>query len=361
MSGGISVEVDHRQGSFRLHGRFAAPSGVTALFGRSGSGKSTLVNVMAGLVRPDSGRVEVGGALLLDTAGHVDVSSHRRGIGYVFQEGRLFPHLSVRQNLLFGRWFARGGAAGSELGDIVDLLGLGDFLSRRPKTLSGGEKQRVAIGRALLSRPRLLLMDEPLAALDEDRKAEILPYLERLRDRAGMPIVYVSHSIAEVARLADTLVVLDGGAVTASGPALDLLSSRTSALAASREAGAVFEASVTEQDEVFGLTILTTPAGLLQVPCIALPVGARLRIRILARDVMLSAGRPEGLSALNIIPGVVDSIPTRQTDRNPSVEVRVLCAGAALLARITRRSLVDLELRPGVPVFAVIKSVALEL
>lgn len=356
---GLAVEVDHRQGDFHLSGRFDAPRGVTALFGRSGSGKSTLVNVIAGLVRPDRGRVAVGETVLLDTAARIDLPRHRRGIGYVFQEGRLFPHLDVRRNLLFGRWFAPRAAGGSEFDDVVDLLGIGPLLARRPERLSGGEKQRVAIGRALLSRPRLLLMDEPLAALDDDRKAEILPYIERLRDTAAMPIVYVSHALPEVARLADTLVVLDRGSITMSGPAAALLASHEArALTGTREAGAVVEATVAGEDDDFGLTALSTSVGMLRVPRLGLPRGARLRLQIPARDVMLSLTRPDGLSALNVIEGIVEDIPAAASE--PTIEVRILCSGTPLMARITRRSLVDLDLRTGMKLFAVIKSAALD-
>ena len=209
----IEVAVRHRLGAFMLDAAFAAEGGLTALFGRSGSGKTSLVNVIAGLIRPEHGRVVVD---------RRDADRHRArrlraaaasaAIGYVFQEGRLFPHMTVRQNLLYGRWFApTGRRRPGEIDHVVEMLGIGGLLGRRPANLSGGEKQRVAIGRALLARPRLLVMDEPLAALDEARKAEILPYIERLRDEAGVPIVYVSHAIAEVARLATTLVVLSRG------------------------------------------------------------------------------------------------------------------------------------------------------
>ena len=219
----LLVDVEHEQGAFRLTAGFAAPAGVTALFGRSGSGKTTLVRIIGGLVRPRRGRVVVAGETLVDTARGIAVPPHRRRIGYVFQEGRLFPHLTVRQNLLFGRWFAPRREPGTEPGAIVDLLGIGHILNRRPGALSGGEAQRVAIGRALLAKPRLLLMDEPLAALDDARKAEILPFIARLRDEARVPIVYVSHARAEVARLADTVVLIEDGRVTAAGPAAGIL------------------------------------------------------------------------------------------------------------------------------------------
>ena len=272
MTGGLSVAVTHRLGAFELAAAFHAENGVTALFGRSGSGKTTLVNIVGGLLRPQTGRVALDDTVLVDTQKRIWVPPHRRRIGVVFQEGRLLPHLSVRQNLVFGRWFAPRRERAVDVAAVVDLLGIGPLLGRRPAGLSGGEKQRVAIGRALLSKPRLLLMDEPLAALDDTRKAEILPYLERLRDEARVPIVYVSHSVAEVARLADTLVVLDAGRVTAVGPVADVLARLDIvSLAGSREAGAVLEACVLSHDVCYGLTNLSTRAGELRVPRIDLP------------------------------------------------------------------------------------------
>ncbi|WP_245501208.1 molybdenum ABC transporter ATP-binding protein [Lichenibacterium minor] len=354
----LSVEVTHRQGTFSLDVSFAAPGGVTALFGRSGAGKTTLVGAIGGLLRPARGRIALGDRVLLDTERGIFVPRHRRRIGTVFQEGRLFPHLSVRQNLLFGRWFAPRSEGGAGFDAVVDLLGIAPLLGRRPAGLSGGEKQRVAIGRALLAKPRLLLMDEPLSALDDARKAEILPYVERLRDEAGVPIVYVSHSVAEVARLADTLVVLEGGRVAAAGPAGEILSRLDVApLAGAREAGAVLDARVAAQDEGFGLTILHTRAGPLRVPRIDLPLGTALRVQVPARDVLLSLGAPVGTSALNVLPAVVAEIRARD---GAGAEVRLDCGGAALLARITRLSLSEMGLAPGSRVFAVVKSVALD-
>ena len=354
----LSVAIAHRQGDFTLDVSFAAPSGVTALFGRSGAGKTTLVNALGGLLRPARGRIALGSQVLLDTDRGIFVPRHRRRIGTVFQEGRLFPHLSVRQNLAFGRWFAPRAEEGAGFDAVVDLLGIAPLLGRRPAGLSGGEKQRVAIGRALLAKPRLLLMDEPLSALDDARKAEILPYVERLRDGAGVPIVYVSHSIAEVARLADTLVVLDAGRVTAAGPAAEVLSRLdVTPLAGAREAGAVLDARVAAQDERFGLTTLDTRAGPLRVPRIDLPVGAPIRVQVPARDVLLSRDAPVGTSALNVLPAVVAEI---RTVEGAGAEIRLDCGGAALLARITRLSLSDMALAPGSRVFAVVKSVALD-
>jgi molybdate transport system ATP-binding protein len=354
----LSVAVVHRLGTFDLDVAFEAPKGVTALFGRSGSGKTSVVNTIGGLLRPRQGRVAVNEQVLFDTERGIWMPRHRRRIGTVFQEARLFPHLSVRQNLLFGRWFAPVSEAGADLGAVVDMLGLASLLGRRPAGLSGGEKQRVAIGRALLSKPRLLLMDEPLSALDESRKTEILPYIERLRDEAGVPIVYVSHSVAEVARLADTLIVLDAGRVSAAGPAPDVLARlNVASLAGSREAGAVLDARVEAHDQTFGLTRLATRAGALRVPRLDLAIGATLRIQIPARDVMLSLAAPVGTSALNILAAVVEEI---RPGSGPTVELRLHCNGAALLARVTRLSVSDMNLAPGVPVFASVKSVALD-
>lgn len=355
---GLSVAVQHRQGAFTLDAAFEAPPGVTALFGRSGSGKTSLVNVIGGLLRPERGRVALDGTVLLDTARRIAVPRHRRRIGYVFQEARLFPHLSVRQNLMFGRWFAPRDAAGAEFGAVVDLLGIGHLLGRRPAGLSGGERQRVAIGRALLAKPRLLLMDEPLAALDDERKAEILPFIERLRDEAGVPIVYVSHAMAEVARLADTLVILEGGRVTASGPAGTILSRLDVAGAAgSRDAGAVLDATVQSHDAAFGLTTLATPAGPLQVPLVARAVGSRFRIQIGARDVTLSLDRPGRVSALNVLSGQVAEVSVAGPH---AALVRVACGDAPILARVTAKSLAALGLAPGVPVHAIVKTIALD-
>ncbi len=270
----LAIDIRHRLGDFLLDARFETGSGLIALFGRSGSGKTSIINIIAGLIRPEQGRVTVGDAVLVDTARGVFVPRHRRRIGYVFQEGRLFPHLTVRQNLLYGRWFAPQAEARDDLDRVVDLLGIGSILERRPGRLSGGEKQRVAIGRALLANPRLLLMDEPLASLDEARKAEILPYIERLRDQTRIPIVYVSHSIAEVTRLASTLVLLSEGKVAAVGPTAEIMHRLDLfPLTGRAEAGAIVEATVERHDESFALTELRSRAGLWKLPRLEAPVG----------------------------------------------------------------------------------------
>ena len=350
----LSVVLKHAFPGFVLDVAFQAPAGVTALFGRSGSGKTTVINAVAGLLRPEQGRVSVDDLLLLDTATRFALPVHRRRLGYVFQAGRLFPHLSVRQNLLYGRWFApKGDAVAFER--VIEMLGIAPLLPRRPGALSGGEKQRVAIGRALLCKPRLLLMDEPLAALDEARKAEILPYLERLRDQTDIPILYVSHSMAEVARLATTLVVIDAGRVVRAGPASALLSDpATAPVLGLREAGAVIDARIAAQ-EADGLTRLDTSAGPLLLPRVSAEAGTTLRIRIRAQDVILSRNRPEGLSALNILPATVTEL---RLGDGPGALVQLRAGEDLLLARITRRSVEALELAAGTPCFAILKSVS---
>ena len=350
----LAIRLRHALGGFTLDVDIRAGAGVTALFGRSGAGKTSIVNAVAGLLRPDEGHITLGPDTLLDTARGVFVPPHRRRIGYVFQDARLFPHMTVRQNLLYGRRFARG-AAGPDPGHIAGLLGIGDLLDRRPGTLSGGEKQRVALGRAILAAPLLLLMDEPLAALDEARKADILPYLERLRDDLGLPILYVSHALGEVARLADTLVLVEAGRVTASGPAGDLLSDPALAPAFGlREAGGVLPARLagTEAD---GLSRLDTAAGPLWLPQLDAPPGTTLRLRILAQDVMIATERPKGLSALNILPATIAAI---RPGEGPGMLVRLALGPDHILARVTRRSASALQLAPGQQVFAVLKAVS---
>ena len=355
----LVVEARHRLGDFALDAGFTAEGGVTALFGRSGSGKTSLIRIIAGLTRPSEGRVQLGDDVLVDTSRRLIVPPHRRRFGYVFQEARLFPHLTVRQNLNYGRWFSPKGARSENPGRVVDLLGIGDLLDRQPANLSGGEKQRVAIGRALLASPRLLLMDEPLAALDEERKAEILPYLERLRDEAGIPIVYVSHSVAEVARLADRVVLMAGGRVEAVGPVSDVLGGPHLASAIDRrEAGSVLAGRVEARDAEHGLATIRLDGGAaILVPGAMVSPGDAVRLRIPARDVMVATVRPEGLSALNILEGTVEAI---EPDGEGMASLRIACGGDHVRARITAWSVERLGLTPGLPVHAVIKTVALE-
>ena len=350
----LEVFVRHGFKGFTLDAGFTAPPGVTVLFGRSGSGKTTLVNAVAGLLLPEEGRICADDWVLLDTSKGIRLPPYRRRLGYIFQEGRLFPHLTVRQNLGYGAWFAPRGAPREDMGRVVDLLGIGHLLDRRPAALSGGEKQRVAIGRALLSAPRLILADEPLAALDEARKAEILPYFERLRDEVSVPILYVSHSASEVARLATTVVALDAGRVIAQGPAAQVLSDPAVLPAGAREAGAVLTGNVVGHHSD-GLTELDAGGARLFLPRVAAAPGTTLRVRIAAQDVILSRTRPEGLSALNILGGQVIAL---RRGAGPGVIVQLRVGDADLLARITRRSADILGLAPGMACFAVVKTLS---
>jgi molybdate transport system ATP-binding protein len=354
----LAVDVRQRLGGFALQTAFESSGRLTALFGPSGSGKTSLVNLIAGLGRPDAGRIVVDGRVLVDIAEGVFVPRHRRRIGYVFQDARLFPHLTVGQNLSYGRFFTPAEERYAEIGAVVELLGIGHLLGRRPSRLSGGEKQRVAIGRALIASPTLILMDEPLAALDDARKAEILPYVERLRDEGRIPIVYVSHSIAEVSRLATDVVVLAGGRVVASGGAAEVLAARDLLPPEDRdEAGALVELRLVGED-AFGLSVLTSGAGEWRAPGIAAAPGTRIRVRVRARDVMLALDRPTGISALNVMAGVIVSVAEGS---GPDALVTVDCAGDRLLARVTRRSVAGLGLAPGRPVFAIVKAVTFDL
>jgi len=354
----VSVDISHRLGSLTLEARFESAGRLTALFGPSGSGKTSLVNLIGGLMRPDRGRIAVRGRVFVDTAERIFVPAYKRRIGYVFQEPRLFPHMSVRTNLLYGRWFTPSAERYEDLDRVVELLGIGHLLERRPSRLSGGEKQRVAIGRALLTSPKLLLMDEPLASLDEARKAEIMPYLERLRDETKIPIVYVSHSIGEVARLASDVAVMSHGKLSAFGPTatimqrLDLLPKE-----AQGEGGAVLDMRAAAHDREFDMTVLTSPAGEIRVPRVDTDLGNSVRVRIRARDVMIATEPPRGLSALNVLAGKVAAIDTSD---GATAEIRIDCNGEVVLSRITRQSLHALGLAVGRPVFAVIKTVAFD-
>jgi len=352
--------VKHRLGDLTLEARFVSEGSVTALFGRSGSGKTSLLNVIAGLIRPDEGHLRFGGAVLADAANGVFVPVHKRRFAYVFQDSRLFPHLTVRQNLLFGRWFAGRPGEPAEVDRIVDLLGVGPLLGRWPGSLSGGEKQRVAIGRALLARPRLLLMDEPLASLDEDRKDEILTYIERIRAATQVPIVYVSHAVAEVIRLASHVAILDRGKVIAFGP----LPSMLSRIGPEGEAGfgepsTLIEAIVAGHDRTFGIAHLDTALGRIDIARTGLDDRRAIRIRIMASDVMLATRRPEAISAQNVLQAVVADI--RPSPDGLRRDVMMTAEAGGPVARITARAADQLGLAAGQPVFAIIKSVAIEI
>lgn len=349
----MKLALKHRFDGFTLDLDLEAGSGITALFGRSGAGKSTIINAVAGLLLPDEGRLEVDGDVLMDTARNIHTPPHKRRFGTVFQDARLFPHLTVAQNLAFGtRYAPKGSNIPRE--DVIDLLGLRALLNRAPNTLSGGEKQRVALGRALLCAPRMLLMDEPLASLDASRKHEILPYLEALRDGPlNLPILYVSHSVEEITRLADTLVLLKDGHIAAQGPLREVMSDPAAVpLIGVREAGSVIEATVQSHDDD-GLSTLRLRAGQIVLPKVTAHVGTKLRLRVKAQDVMIARPLPEGLSALNILAAQVTGI---HEGTGPGVAVTLNIGGQTLLARITRRALIELNLTVGCACFAVLKS-----
>ena len=354
----LEVDIRARFGDFELDARFAAPTaGIVTVFGRSGAGKTSLINILAGLTRPDDGHVHLDGECLFDAARGIAVPPERRRFGYVFQEGRLFPHMTVRGNLLYGAGRHPADERRRRLDHTVALLALGKLLHRRPRDLSGGEKQRVAIGRALLTAPRLLLMDEPLASLDPGLKGDILPYIERLRDEEGIPIVYVTHTIEEIVRLADTLVLMSNGKVAAVGP-VDELMNRLDLrpLTGRYEAGAVLTATVAEHDRTHNLTGLAFPGGTLLVPALEAPPGTPLRLRIRARDVSLALVPPRDISILNIFAGEVREIgPVTGALVDVLVDV-----GVPIWSRVTARSAAQLDLKPGRKVHALVKAVAID-
>lgn len=330
--------------------------GITALFGHSGSGKTTCLRAMAGLERAPGGLFALGDDIWQDDTRGIFLPTHRRALGMVFQEASLFPHLSVRGNMAYGQTRTTAAAGNFSLPAIAELLGIDHLLDRSPAQLSGGERQRVAIARALLTSPKILLMDEPLAALDLKRKLEILPYLERLHRELSLPIIYVSHSPDEVARLADHLVLLDRGRVVASGPLNEVLSRIDLPAVFADDAGVVIEASIAAH-EADDLTRLEFPGGHIYVSRCQEPVGTWLRCRIHARDVSLALLPPTQSSILNCVSAVVTDLAPTETPGQMLVRLDV--AGDPLLARITRRSADKLEIRPGLALKAQIKAVAL--
>jgi molybdate transport system ATP-binding protein len=355
----LDVSLRHRFGrdGFSIDAAFTAPGdGVTALFGPSGCGKSTILSAVAGLLRPDQGRVTLDDAVLLDTAQRVCLAPERRRCGVVFQEARLFPHLSVETNLRYGQRRAPPDATGPGFDEVVALLGIAPLLSRRPGRLSGGERQRVALGRALLARPRLLLMDEPLAALDAARRAEVLPFLARLRDVARIPILYVTHALDEVDALADQMVLLEAGRVLAEG-SVEALTARTDLpLAARRDAGVLIACTVRAMSD--GLATLDFDGGMLVTTSRPGPSGTRLRVRLRARDVAVAVEEPRGISTQNILPVTIAGI---DEGSEPGEAFLRLAAGpTALLSRVTRDSVARLSLRPGLPVWALVKAVTFD-
>lgn len=363
----IDVDVQSRVGQLSIDAKFQAGPGVTVLFGRSGAGKSTLINMVAGLIAPQNGRIQIAGTPLFDRSRNINVKPERRNIGYVFQDARLFPHMCVADNLRYGMKRLPRDQQTRQFEHVVALLDLNALLARRPSKLSGGEKQRVAIARALLSHPRILLMDEPLSSLDAGRKSEILPYIERLSTEFALPVLYVSHAVEEVVRLADTLVLVDDGTIKAQGTVEDLMGRIDLAPYTGRyEAGAVLNATVTKHDNALGLTCLALSGHTIFTGQVDLNLGESVRLRIRARDVALSLAPLNGTSILNQLPVKVSEI---SKGSGSQAEVALTVAPApghatattqTIVARITRKSLSDLNLHPGVACYALIKAVALD-
>ncbi|HLH10648.1 MAG TPA: molybdenum ABC transporter ATP-binding protein [Methylovirgula sp.] len=352
----IDVDMAREAGGFSLKVAFKNAEGITALFGRSGAGKSMTIGLIAGLARPDYGHVVLDDRILVDTRAHIFLPPHKRRIGLVFQDSHLFPHLGVKQNLMFGRWFAPRRTRAISFDAVIETLGIGHLLRRMPSMLSGGERQRVAIGRALLSDPQLLLLDEPFAALDVPRRLEILPLIEKLRDEFKIPIVYVSHAVEEVARLAAWVVVLDEGHVIAQGDPAEVLPAVGAEDSRFGEAS-VLTMRVGKRDETYGLTELLHPAGTVWLAGPAGREGARVRIVVKATDVTLSAALPRGLSVQSVLAGRL----VRIRPMGPLASIEIALGGEGrLLAVATRRALDELELCEGAPVFALIKTAALD-
>jgi molybdate transport system ATP-binding protein len=354
----IDVDVALKLGAFNLEVAFNHGRGVIALFGPSGSGKSVTLNLIAGLVRPDRGYVRLDGEALVDTARGIFVPMHRRRIGLVFQDSNLFPHMSVKQNLLFGRWFAPRHAREIGFDAVIETLGIGYLLQRRPARLSGGERQRVAIGRALLSCPKLLLFDEPLAALDMERKLEIMPLIEHVRDEFKVPIVYVSHAIEEVVRLASSIVIMETGQVKAAGgPGEVFGSSAAHSLEDRFDRSSVLTVKVRGENMAYGLTELRHPSGTIWLAGPAGSPGGGARIIVKATDVVLSPEPPQRLSVRSALSGRIAAI----AKNGPLAMVEIKLDGEGrLFAMATNHALDELGLAEGAAVFALIKTAALD-
>lgn len=350
----LNIDITHRQGDFTLAATFETGEGLTVISGPSGSGKTTLVNLVAGLSPLGEGRITFGEKVWNDTRAGIFVPPHRRRIGYVFQEARLFPHMSVAANLAYGMARVPKAGRGERIDRVAGLLRIAPLLARRPANLSGGERQRVALGRALLSDPALLLMDEPLSALDAALKAEILPDIERIRDEAKIPILYISHAMDEVARLATRVVALQAGRVIAIGGPEAAFAAQLHGQGA--RAGAFIAATVERHLPEEGLTVAASPAGTLYLR--AAPVRERQAVRVFvpAADIVLSRGLPEEISTLNRLEGIVVSVNAAPA----SVSVELDCNGVRLAADVTRLSATRLRLAPGERVMALFKALAME-
>ena len=353
----MSIELQYKikRQDFSLDIDLTIPSqGITGIFGHSGCGKTTLLRAIAGLEPTNSGRIKVADMLWQDE--HFFLPPHKRPIGYVFQEPSLFTHLNIQKNLQYGLKRIPLNESKISLQHAIDLLGIQHLLKRQPHQLSGGEQQRVAIARALASSPKLLLMDEPLSALDIKRKQEIMPYLESLHDELNIPIIYVSHSPGEIARLADHLVIMDEGKISATGSVTDLFSRLDLPMAHSDKASAIIEARVVEHDLEFNLTYLDFPGGRFTVSHKALELNHSVRLRVIARDVSITLEHQTHTSILNIFPALIEEIIP---ENESQFMIRLSLKGTSLLCRLTKKSASLLQLSIGKAVFAQVKSVAL--
>lgn len=355
----ISFSCRLARPSFLLDAAFESDNEIIGLFGPSGAGKSTILRLIAGLDHPDSGKIVVSNEPIFDGKRRINVPAHRRGVGYVFQDGQLFPHLSVNKNLRYGEWFAGSRPKAADFDHVCELLGLGSLLDRKPATLSGGERQRVAIGRAVLSAPRLLLMDEPLASLDQGRKKEILPFIERLRDSIGLSIIYVSHAGEEVARLADKVIKLEAGKIIAVGRPQDVLAPTLANSDNRFDAVSFVSARLVRKDEDYGVTILEHQAGDIVVSSMSnIAPGSMTRVAIRPANVVLGLATREKSSVRTVLKGEVSKI---DADEGPFALVKVrLTGGDELAAFITRLAVDDLGLKTGTPVFAEIKAATID-
>lgn len=348
----LAVAITGSNGDFALNAAFEADAGVTAIFGPSGAGKTTLLKMIAGTQRPTHGRIMIGNITWFDSERRINLPPEQRRIGYVFQDARLFPYMSVLRNLTYARWAGRRSAQ-RDLDEVIEMLGIRHLLNRRPDTLSGGERQRVAIGRALLSDPSLLLLDEPLSSLDHARRQEILPFIERLRDESGLPILYVSHEVDEVARLADKLVLLKNGVIEASGKTVDLFT----LLGEDDEMGVLFEGRVLSRDPQYHLAEVDLGGAIFQLSDQDLHENMLVRLRIRSRDVSIACVLPDQISIRNVLP--VTIIAIEKSDGADAL-LKLKFQQKQLYARLTCRSVDELQLREGEQVFALVKAVSID-
>jgi len=353
----LKLSLKHNSGDFPIDISFETkPRSITSIFGRSGSGKTSIINMIAGLKKPDNGIIKVGDDTLLDTGNNIDLPPEKRGLGYVFQDGRLFPHMNVRKNLLYGFELTTNDTD-ITFDHVIDILKIASLLERKPTNLSGGEKQLVAIGRAILTQPRLLLMDEPLASIDTQLRGKILPFIEELRDKLGLTIIYVSHTIDEVIRLSDKMVLISNGTKKAEGNVEEVMGRLDlHPLTGRFDAGAVITTIVKNYDEKFDLTGLSFKGGTLNVTGAKLPIGETVRVHVRARDVSLSKNYPKETSVLNIFEGKIIEIGDQE---EAQIDIKI-DIGSTLIARITKKSFEELKLKKGSTIFTMLKAVAID-